>query len=264
MRVLAALVCSLLLGLVATVEPAAGQAPIPEAMSETTATEPETVVLLHGLGRSSFSMKQLASSLEEAGYSTVNIDYPSTRLEVEALGGMLEDRLAACCLEAERVHFVTHSLGGIVVRAYLAEHSPPNLGRVVMLAPPNRGSEWVDALRDVAVFEWIMGPTAVELGTDPESLPNRLPPADYPLGIIAGNAVVNPLGAELIPGDDDGTVSVERTQLEGMTDFIELPASHTFIMYSDDVARQVVAFLRTGQFEHASVASSEADAPEAK
>lgn len=255
----ARLACALLLAVASTLASADERA----AVIEPPSSVPETVVLLHGLGRSSFSMKQLASSLEDAGYATVNIDYPSTRLEAEDLGGMLEQQLAVCCLEAERVHFVTHSLGGIVVRAYLAEHSLPNLGRVVMLAPPNQGSEWVDALRDVAVFEWIMGPTAVELGTDPESLPNRLPPADYPVGIIAGNQVVNPLGAELIPGDDDGTVSVEHTRLEGMTDFIELPASHTFIMYSDEVARQVLAFLRTGHFEHADPAPPEADDDEA-
>jgi len=221
----------------------------PEEASRARA-ERETVVLLHGLARSSFSMKQLASALDDAGYTTVNIDYPSTGLEASALGGMLDDRIAACCRDAARLHFVTHSLGGIVVRAFLAERRPPNLGRVVLLAPPHHGSEWVDVLRDSGVFGWIMGPTAMELGTGPDSLPNRLPPADYPLGIIAGNRVVNPLGAGLIDGEDDGTVSVERTRLEGMTDFIELPASHSFIMYSDEVARQVIVFLRTERFDH--------------
>lgn len=217
----------------------------------------EVVVLLHGLARSSFSMNELASMLEEAGYATHNIDYPSTRLEAQELGGMLHDRLNACCSDAERVHFVTHSMGGIVVRAYLAQHDLPNLGRVVMLAPPNRGSEWVDSLRELAVFEWIMGPTAVELGTNADSLPNRLPPATYPLGVIAGNEVVNPMGAAVIPGDDDGTVAVESTRLEGMSDFIEMPVSHTFIMHSDEVARQVLRFLQMGHFDHGAEAPGE-------
>ena len=214
------------------------------------APPPEHVVLLHGLARTKFSMSAMALALEEQGFTTTNIDYPSTRLEAEQLGGMLGERLDACCREAETVHFVTHSMGGIVVRAYLAEHDMPNLGRVVMLAPPNQGSEWVDELRDLAVFEWVMGPSAVELGTDPASLPNRLPEATYPLGVIAGTEVANPIGGELIPGEDDGTVSVASTQLEGMADFLVLPVSHTFIMYSDDVAKQVVTFLRTGRFDH--------------
>ncbi len=218
-----------------------------EALPE---SEREMVVLLHGLGRSSFSMKALAEKLEAAGFETTNVDYPSTRLEAGQLGGMLGDRLDACCRQAPRLHFVTHSLGGIVVRAHLAEHRPPNLGRVVMLAPPNHGSEWVDFFSDVAVFRWVMGPTALELGTRGDSLPNRLPEADFQLGVIAGTGVVNPLGAGIIPGDDDGTVSVESTRLEGMTDFIAVDASHSFIMYSDDVAAQVIAFLEEGRFVH--------------
>ena len=214
------------------------------------ASEREMVVLLHGLGRSSFSMKALASKLEDAGFATTNVDYPSTKLEAGRLGGMLDDRLDACCRSAGRLHFVTHSLGGIVVRSYLAEHRPENLGRVVMLAPPNKGSEWVDFFADVAVFSWVMGPTATRLGTDGESLPNRLPPADFPVGVIAGTGVVNPVGAGIIPGEDDGTVSVESTRLDGMTDFIAVEASHSFIMYSDEVAAQVIAFLEKGRFDH--------------
>jgi pimeloyl-ACP methyl ester carboxylesterase len=237
---------SLLLGLAsASVSHASETEAVPDS-------ERETVVLLHGLGRSSFSMQSLAAKLEAAGYLTHNIDYPSTNLEADELGGMLGERLDACCRDAARLHFVTHSMGGIVVRAYLAEHRPENLGRVVMLAPPNRGSEWVDFLGDVAVFRWVMGPTAAQLGTDDASLPNRLPKPDYPLGIIAGTGVVNPVGAGIIPGDDDGTVSVERTRLDGMTDFVTVDASHSFIMYSDDVAREVIAFLTTGQFDHRS------------
>ncbi len=224
----------------------------PAVESETVATsEREMVVLLHGLGRSSYSMKALAAKLEAAGFETANLDYPSTRLEAGQLGGMLGKRLDACCREAPRLHFVTHSLGGIVVRAHLAEHRPANLGRVVMLAPPNHGTELADFFSDVAVFRWILGPTAVELGTDPASFPNRLPEADFPLGIIAGTGVVNPVGAEMIPGEDDGTVSVESARLEGMTDFLEVDASHSFIMYSDEVAQQVITFLEEGRFERA-------------
>ena len=132
----------------------------------------------------------------------------------------------------------------------LGERRPENLGRVVMLAPPNRGSELVDLLGGSELFEWIYGPTATQLGTDPESLPNRLPPPDYALGVIAGSGSVNPAGSLLIEGESDGTVAVEHTKVEGMRDFLVVPHSHTFIMRGEDVAEQVIAFLRTGRFRH--------------
>ena len=210
----------------------------------------EAVVLLHGLGRSDWSMGFLESKLQKAGFRTHNLDYDSTDHSPVELVADLARKLEDCCATEPRLHFVTHSLGGILVRAYLADHELPNLGRVVMLAPPNRGSEIVDALGDSFVFEAALGPTAVELGTEPDSLPNRLPPPDFELGIIAGTSSVNPVGSALIPGESDGTVSVQSTRLEGMKDFLAVPHSHTFIMRSDEVARQVVEFLRNGRFRH--------------
>jgi pimeloyl-ACP methyl ester carboxylesterase len=214
------------------------------------ATEPpETVVLLHGLARTNGINASLAARLEAEGYRVVNVDYPSTRLAPDELGPHLAGVVAACCADAPTLHFVTHSMGGIMVRAFLAGARPPNLGRVVMVAPPNRGSEIVDTL-GAEVFRHTFGPTAAELGTAPGSLPNRLPAASYEVGVIAGTASVNPLGSMLVPGDDDGTVAVERTKLDGMTDFVTVDASHTFIMASEETARQVLWFLRHGRFAH--------------
>jgi pimeloyl-ACP methyl ester carboxylesterase len=210
----------------------------------------ETVILLHGLARTDRSMRPLEEHLSLAGFRVYNLRYPSTDLAPEELVAHLHTRISGCCEGAPRVHFVTHSLGGILTRAYLAAHPVPNLGRVVMLAPPNRGSEYVDAFADSKLFQAAFGPTGTQLGTGPESLPNRLPPPDFELGVVAGTRSVNPVSGIVIPGENDGTVSVESTQLPGMTDFIAVPVSHTFIMQSDEVAAHVVEFLRRGRFLH--------------
>ncbi len=219
----------------------------PSAADDSHASPP-AVILLHGLARSGYAMKPLESHLAAAGFEVHNVSYPSTELSPDELDDYLHEKVVGCCQQAPRLHFVTHSLGGILVRAYLAEHETKNLGRVVMLAPPNKGSEFVDVLGASAPFRWALGPTAVQLGTDPDSLPNRLPPPHFEVGIIAGTRSINPLGALVVPGESDGTVSVWSTRLEGMSDFIELPVSHTFIMYSDEAAEQTVAFLREGRF----------------
>lgn len=220
----------------------------PAHSSSTPRPDAEVVVLLHGLGRTERSMRLLGTRLSKAGFHVVNLGYPSTELAPDGLVSHLDRELDACCRGATRVHFVTHSLGGIVVRAQLARRRPENLGRVVMLAPPNRGSELVDRVGGSKLFAWALGPTARELGTDAGSLPNRLPAPDYELGVVAGNASLNPIGSALVPGDDDGIVSVARTQLPGVTDFVEVRASHTFIMRSELVAGEVISFLRNGHF----------------
>ena len=209
---------------------------------------PEVVVLLHGFGHSDRSMRPLAKRLEDAGYAVHALRYESTEKPPDALVADLDAALARCCTEAKRLHFVAHSLGGILLRAELAQRPPPRLGRVVMLGPPNHGSELADWLRGSETLRSLIGPTASQLGTDGDSLPNRLPAAAYEVGVIAGSDSLNPIGSRMIPGEDDGTVSVESTRLEGMSDFIVLPVSHTMLLLSGDAADQTLAFLRTGRF----------------
>ncbi|MGH7290665.1 MAG: esterase/lipase family protein [Myxococcota bacterium] len=214
------------------------------------ATSQEVVVLLHGLYRSDRSMRPLEEAVAEAGFQVVNFDYASRSQSAESLVAELDREIAACCSTATKLHFVTHSLGGIVTRAWLAQHRPANLGRVVMLAPPNHGSPLADVVAGSALLRFFAGGTAALLGTDPLSLPNRLPPADFELGVIAGTASRNPLGAIFIDGESDGTVSVASTRLDGMTDFTTVDSSHTFIMRSDEAMAETVHFLRSGAFQH--------------
>jgi triacylglycerol lipase len=209
-----------------------------------------TVILLHGLGRSSRSMRAIEAALDARGYRVINLDYPSRQHDIETLVGMLAAEIERCCRNGPApVHFVTHSMGGILVRAYLARNRFPPLGRVVMLSPPNQGSELVDAFGDNPLYELILGPAAEELGTQgATSVPRALPPVDFELGVITGDKSLNPLGAWLIPGENDGTVSIESARVAGMQDFLVAPENHTFIMRSPEVIEQVIHFLEHGHF----------------
>jgi triacylglycerol lipase len=150
---------------------------------------------------------------------------------------------------ATRIDFVTHSMGGILVRSYLSRHSLPDLGRVVMLTPPNQGSEIVDKLGGLTLFKWINGPAGDELGTDKNSLPNELGPANFPLGIIAGDRSINWINSLFfLPGRDDGKVTVARAKLAGMSDFRVIHATHSFVTYNNEAIRLTIQFPRTGKF----------------
>ncbi len=193
-------------------------------------------------------MKRLEWTLEGAGYQVVNLSYPSRRFSVEQLAEEDLDKEVIAQSQAGRIHFVTHSLGGIVLRQYLAGHRVTNPGRVVMLAPPNHGSELADHLKKMAVGRWLLGPAGCELGTGASELPERLGPAHFQLGVIAADSTLGRWLYRVFSGRNDGKVSVQSAQLEGMADFLVVPGSHTWIMWRADVSRQVLAFLENGHF----------------
>jgi pimeloyl-ACP methyl ester carboxylesterase len=208
----------------------------------------ERVVLLHGMGRTPRSMARMERGLREAGFEVANLGYPSTSRGIEDLARETLEPVFAAAGTTQRVHFVTHSLGGILVRVYAAARKPAALGRVVMLAPPNDGSELADALESNIFYRAATGPAGQQLGTGSNSVPLRLGPVEFELGVIAGNRTLNPVYSHIVPGVDDGKVSVERARVEGMRDFLVVPASHTWIMNDPDVIAQTVRFLREGRF----------------
>jgi triacylglycerol lipase len=180
----------------------------------------------------------------------MNVGYPSRTATVEALAEQIIPEAVEECRRngAAKIHFVTHSMGGILVRYYLSCHDLPELGRVVMLAPPNSGSEAVDTLRSNFAFKWWNGPAGQQLGTGSDSLPRNLGPVNYETGVIAGDRSVNLLLSRFIPGPDDGKVSVAATKVDGMKDHIVIHATHTFIMNNSRVIDQTVFFLKQGKF----------------
>ncbi len=211
----------------------------------------KNLVLLHGLGRSKSAMWLLASRLEEAGFSVFPIGYKSFNKSPEEILTSVTQQIES--FKADRnttMHFVGHSLGGLMIRAYLSKNKIENLGKVVLIGTPNKGTTLVDTYRD----RWwlkMTGEMTLALGTDDESFPNSIPKPYYPVGIIAG--VSDGMNNEhFLPGEDDGVVSLESTKVDGMTDIVIVESSHSMMRYNLEVANQTIAFLKNGLFEKTS------------
>jgi triacylglycerol lipase len=222
------------------------------ALRAAAATEPDCVVLLHGIGMHGYVMKRLETALTAQGYRVVNISYPSRKMPFEKLAGeylpaQLQANDVAC---APRLNFVTHSMGSLIVRKLIQDTRPANLGRVVMIGPPNHGSAAADEARQSALLSEFLGENLARLGTGENSIASTLGPADFEVGIIAGEVAINPIFGKVLAGKHDGAVTVESTKLEGMRDFIVVPYSHTVMLWRDEVIAQAIAFLREGKFTH--------------
>ena len=211
----------------------------------------ECVIVLHGLGRTETSMRKIEKALIENNYLVWNEEYPSREENIETLAANHVAQGIRQCREknASAIHFVTHSMGGILVRQYLQSNKIPGLGKIVMLAPPNHGSEVVDHMQNASFFHELMGPASQQLSTHRNSIPNSLEPIPGTIGVIAGSETSDPWFAWMFAGPNDGKVSVESTRLDEMGDFLVVEHGHTFIMSQKDVIEQVLYFLRHGKFK---------------
>lgn len=208
-------------------------------------TDKELVVLIHGLGRSNMAMWRLADRLEDADYYVQRVGYRSLTRTPDQIVSEISTQINQCCLHhSNKVHFVGHSLGGLLIRSYLQNHDVEQLGNVVLIGTPNKGTTVVDEFRDHPLFG-LFGPMTAALGTDKKNFPSRLTAPDYPVGIIAGYVKNdNPM----IPGPNDGLVSVDSTRLKNMTDFIEVEVGHSMMRYDENVAKYTINFLRNQVF----------------
>ena len=211
---------------------------------------PPPLVLLHGLGRTRYSLWPVAREAVRRGRRVHNLGYPSRRETIEQLAESVGRRVRELAGNGGMVDAVTHSMGGIVLRAAVAADVLPAAAvrRVVMLAPPNHGSELADRLRDYLVYRLALGPAAQQIGTDEASVPRRLPPPPFEVGIIAGRRSTNALFSRVLGSEGDGKVTVESAQLDGMRDLVVVDRSHTFIMWAPDVLAHIFSFLESGRF----------------
>ena len=213
----------------------------------------ETVILLHGMLRTGKSMRTVQYYLGRKGYDVISITYPANKHNLQELTEFLHDqlKLSDSFNKASKVHFVTHSMGGILTRYYLSKFRPANLGRVVMMGPPNQGTELADFMTDKKrlgpIFQKVFGPAGQEMRA---SHKHNDKPVDYEIGVIAGSISINPLAPYVLEDDNDGIVSVESTRLDGMKDHIVMKSTHSFMMYNPKVMRQIDHFLKNGTFQH--------------
>ena len=220
------------------------------SQTATARTERGGAVLLHGIGRTSRSLRKLERSLQQAGLATLNLTYASRKKPLEQLARDIHPAISQFSETIQGpLHLVGHSMGGLLARVYVDRYRPSQLGRVVMLGTPNGGSELADLLQDSLLYRSYYGPAGLQLTTRPNDTLALLPPVDYPVGIVAGDRALNPIAWRFIlPRPNDGCVSVASSKLAGMADHITIRATHVGLSRHTDAIRQTIAFLSEGQF----------------
>ncbi len=210
----------------------------------------ECVVLMHGLGDVKLSMLKIKKTLEDSEYKTFNIGYTTSNKTIESIAeNKLSHKIKNISKKYEKVHFVTHSMGGLILRYYLQENSIPTGSRIVMLSPPNKGSEIANHFKDSPFYQLILGEVGQQLATDSKVI-KKLKGIKPDIGIITGDTSANPYFSKIIPGKDDGRVSVNNAKLKEMNDFLIVSSTHLSIKYNNEVMRQIVFFIENGTFDH--------------
>lgn len=205
------------------------------------------VIYLHGIGRSSKSLRPIMNGIPDEGFTHIPFEYPSTRISLEQSAGYLHS-LIESLTDVEKISFVVHSMGGLVVRRYLKDHRDPRLHRMVMIGSPNSGAELADMLKSSVLFRTIYGPAGQELVTNSTGTASPLPTPDFEFGIVAGGKNDGRGYNRLLPGDNDGTVTVNSARLVGAADFLLVPKIHAFLMSDETVIAAVRHFLKHGRF----------------
>lgn len=206
------------------------------------------VILIHGLAETQAHMALIAAALRSEGYSVTNLGYPSTSAPTAVLADRFLTPLINHLEDAPQLHFVTHSMGGIMLRHSLAAFRPANLGRVVMTAPGNHGSALLELYRRTPPYKLLMGPSGQEAGLDDHCYACALPDADYELGIIGGTVALDPLAAVMLKWPNDGRLDLDSVRLPGMKDFVAVPAGHDLLAFHPATIFQTLQFLRHGRF----------------
>lgn len=209
----------------------------------------ECVVLVHGLRANSSFMEELENALVDSGYRVLSVDYPSSQYKIQALAdtaiGTALMMCGSCC---DTVHFIGHSMGNTLIHYYLQKTRPGKVHRIVMIAPVNQGTELINRLEWIPGFATLNSPAGMQLGCGPDRFLQSLSPLPHDIGIIAGNRTINPIASLIIPGKDDGRVSIEHTKMQGMDDFILVPSNHHWIVKKDSTVRSALRFIQHGHF----------------
>ncbi len=210
----------------------------------------QLIFLIHGINSSPKDFKKMETAFKSYDYKVINFGYHSKVYTVNQIADNFLKRKIASVSQNDTINFITHSLGAIVLRAYLRDNKPKNIGKIVMIAPPNQGSEVANFFKDFFLYKIFYHKSGASLsynGIKKLALPNC---DNYFCGIIAGTHTQLPFFSIFIKGEDDGKISVERTKLKGMKDFITLPYPHDTILKKQETIIQCKEFIKNGKFKH--------------